>query len=122
MQISRILGDRVLVSLISSTNTTRAGIVLPDRAAHLQPKHGIVRDVGHLLTTEGEYRPCLRVSPGEIVVLPPKGGMEIDSNGERLFIYDSSDVLAVAIETVQDAKSEGIGRVAPVGAVDANSR
>lgn len=95
MQVERILGDRVLIAPITASNITRAGIVLPDQASNLQPKHGVVRDVGLLLTPEGKYQKCLRVDVGETVLLPPKGGLEIDADGERLVVYDSGSVLAV---------------------------
>ena len=98
MQVDRILGDRVLIAPIASSNITKSGIVLPDKAAHLQPKHGVVRGVGLLLTPQGHYKHCLRVEVGEIVLLPPKGGLEIDADGERLVVYDSGDVLAVVKE------------------------
>ena len=109
MQVDRILGDRVLIAPIPAANITRSGIVLPDRAAHLQPKHGVVIAVGNLLTAAGQYKPCLNVEKGDMVLLPPKGGLEIDADGVRMAIYDSSDVLATLKETVAIGSSEGLG-------------
>lgn len=119
MKVERILGDRVLVQLLDSRKTTRTGIVLPDRAESQQPRHGIVRSVGSLLTPDGKYEKCLRVDVGEIVLLPPggKAGLEIDSDGELLWVYDSASVLAVLTETEYDRKEAGGGRFSPAGEV-----
>lgn len=130
MEISRILGDRVLVSLLDSPKATRSGVAIPDWVSRLEPKRGIVRDVGSLLTPEGKYKKCVRAVPGETVLLRPNGGMEIDADGERLFVYEADDVLAVVIDKRwQDADAEGFGRgsqAAPGGSrgdgeVDVNS-
>ena len=99
MQVDRILGDRVLIRLLGPTKATKSGIVLPDRAASLQPRYGVIVSVGNLLTPNGDYRMCLRVDVGEIVLLPPKGGFEIDSvDGGSLWVFSSDDVLAVVKE------------------------
>lgn len=95
MQVLRMLGDRILVKLDEAISVTRSGIVLPDKAANLQPRFGTVVDVGLLMKQDGEYSPCLKVQIGEKVILPPKGGMELDVDGDRLFVFDSSDALAV---------------------------
>ena len=95
MQVLRMLGDRILVKVDESLKVTRSGIVLPDKAANLQPRFGVVVNVGLLMKPDGSYSPCLNLAVGEKVVLPPKGGMEFDVEGERLFVFDSSDALAV---------------------------
>ena len=90
-----MLGDRILVSLNDAPRETRSGIVLPDASAAMQPRFGRVHSVGLLRGDSGDYAPCLRVNVGETVLLPPRGGFEIDADGERLFVFDSSDALAV---------------------------
>ena len=101
MKVKHVLGDRVMVRLLDCTKTTRGGIVLPDRSEQLQPRHGIVESVGCLLTPEGVYQKCVRVDIGDIVLLPPggKAGLEIDSDGERKWFYESSSVMAVLEDT-----------------------
>ena len=99
MQVDRILGDRVLIRLLSQTKATKSGIVLPDRAASLQPRYGVIVSVGSLLTPHGDYSMCLRVDVGELVLLPPKGGFEIDSaDAGSLWVFSADDVLAVVKE------------------------
>ena len=92
-----MLGDRVLVRINEQPRLTRSGIVLPDKSVTLQPRFGVVVDVGLLMKPDGSYSPCLNVSHGETVLLPPagRGGMDIDCDGELLTVFDSSDALAV---------------------------
>lgn len=95
MQIDRMVGDRVLVRVNEKPRSTRSGIVLPDKSLDLQPRFGVAVNVGLLMTPEGLYAPCVNVRDGETLLLPPRGGMEIDCDGDRLMVFDSSDVLAV---------------------------
>lgn len=111
MIIDRILGDRVLVRLLDAPKVTRSGIIIPDRSSHLQPRHGVVESVGFLLTPDGTYKKCLRVELNEIVLLPAhgRGGLEIDADGSRLWVFDSSDLLAVVKDTDYVRADEGRG-------------
>lgn len=105
MIVDRILGDRVLLKLSEAPKMTKSGIALPDRASHLQPRHGIVQAVGYVPSESAGYRPCLPINAGEMVVVPPKGGLELDVGGDRQWVFDAIDILAV----VKEGDNGGVG-------------
>ncbi len=88
------LGDRVLIKPEAAEQTTKSGIVLPDRAQE-KPHTGVVIAVGSgRITDEGKTIP-VQVKEGETVLYAKYGGTEIKIDGADYLIVRESDILAI---------------------------
>lgn len=89
----RPLGDRVILRVIESEETTKSGIVLPSSAKE-KPMQGEVLAVGSGEMVEGKKIP-LEVKVGDKVVYSKYAGTEIKMDGNEYLIVRQSDILAI---------------------------
>jgi chaperonin GroES len=89
----RPLGDRVVVSMLESEETTKSGIVLPGSAKE-KPQVAEVVAVGPGTVVDGkEIKMELKV--GDRVLMSKYAGTEVKFDGKEYTILKQSDILAV---------------------------
>lgn len=87
------LGDRVVIKMVETEETTKSGIVLPGTAKE-KPQVAEVVAVGPGGVIDGkEVKMELKV--GDRVITSKYAGTEVKFDGEELTILKQSDVLAV---------------------------
>ncbi len=89
------LGDRVLIKLLDSEETTKSGIVLPDTAKE-KPQEGEVLAVGPgKLMDNGTLAP-MPVKAGDVVLFAKYAGTELKRDGETYMLLSAErDILAI---------------------------
>jgi chaperonin GroES len=87
------LGDRIIIKVIESEETTKSGIVLPGTAKE-KPMQGEVLAVGSGEMVEGKKIP-LELKVGDKVIYSKYSGTEVKMDGNEYLILRQNDVLAV---------------------------
>ncbi|HOR86513.1 MAG TPA: co-chaperone GroES [Bacillota bacterium] len=87
------LGDRVIIKVIESEETTKSGIVLPGTAKE-KPMQGEVLAVGSGEMVDGKKIP-LELKVGDRVIYSKYSGTEVKMDGNEYLIVRQSDVLAI---------------------------
>jgi chaperonin GroES len=87
------LGDRIIIKVIESEETTKSGIVLPGTAKE-KPMQGEVLAVGSGEMVDGKKIP-LELKVGDKVIYSKYSGTEVKMDGNEYLIVRQSDVLAV---------------------------
>ncbi|OGY87786.1 MAG: co-chaperone GroES [Candidatus Kerfeldbacteria bacterium RIFOXYA2_FULL_38_24] len=83
------LGDRVLVKVLETAETTKSGIVLPASAKEKKAEGEI------LALGEGEKIKALKLNKGDKVLFGKYSGDEVEMEKEEYKILEYKDVLAV---------------------------
>lgn len=83
------LGDRVLIKVLETEETTASGIVLPDSAKEKKAEGEVVA-IGN-----GEDVTKLGLSVGDRVLYGKYSGDDIEADGEEFKILKDDEVLAV---------------------------
>ena len=87
------LGDRVVIRVIESEETTKSGIVLPGTAKE-KPMQGEILAVGSGEIVDGNKIP-LEVKVGDRVIYSKYAGTEVKMDGSEYLIIRQSDILAI---------------------------
>ncbi|HWR60898.1 MAG TPA: co-chaperone GroES [Clostridia bacterium] len=87
------LGDRVIIKVIESEETTKSGIVLPGTAKE-KPMQGEVLAVGSGEMVDGKKIP-LELKVGDKVIYSKYSGTEVKMDGNEYLIVRQSDILAI---------------------------
>lgn len=87
------LGDRVVIRVVESEETTKSGIVLPGTAKE-KPMQGEILAVGSGEMVDGKKVP-LELKVGDRVIYSKYAGTEVKMDGKEFLILRQSDVLAV---------------------------
>ena len=87
------LGDRIIIRVIESEETTKSGIVLPGTAKE-KPMQGEVLAVGSGEMVDGKKVP-LELKVGDKVIYSKYAGTEVKMDGTEYLILRQNDVLAV---------------------------
>ncbi|MDF2593513.1 MAG: 10 kDa chaperonin [Clostridia bacterium] len=87
------LGDRVVIKVIESEETTKSGIVLPGTAKE-KPMQGEVLAIGSGEIIDGKKVP-LEVKAGDKVIYSKYSGSEVKMDGNEYLIIRQSDILAI---------------------------
>lgn len=87
------LGDRVVIKMIESEETTKSGIILASSAKE-KPQIAEVLEVGPGTNVEGK-EVKMEVKKKDKVVVSKYSGTEIKYEGEDLIIVRQSDILAI---------------------------
>ena len=87
------LGDRIIIRVIESEETTKSGIVLPGTAKE-KPMQGEVLAVGLGEMVDGKKIP-LELKVGDKVIYSKYAGTEVKMDGTEYLILRQNDVLAV---------------------------
>jgi chaperonin GroES len=89
------LSDRVLVKALEETETTKAGIIIPDTVEKEKPEKGEVVAIGPGKLMENGQRSAMSVKPGDKVLFKKYSPDEFKVDGQKLLILEESDILAV---------------------------
>ncbi len=87
------LGDRVVLKVLPSEETTKSGIVLPGTAKEKQIQ-GEILAVGSGEIVDGKKVP-LELKVGDKVIYSKYAGTEVKIDGEEFLVLRQSDVLAI---------------------------
>jgi chaperonin GroES len=87
------LGDRVVIKVMESEETTKSGIVLPGTAKE-KPMQGEVLAIGSGEMIDGKKVP-LEVKVGDKVIYSKYSGSEVKMDGNEYLIIRQSDILAI---------------------------
>ena len=87
------LGDRVVIKMLESEETTKSGIVLPGTAKE-KPQMAEVIEVGPGGTVDGK-EVKMEVKAGDKVIYSKYAGTEVKLDGDEFIIVRQSDILAV---------------------------
>ena len=87
------LGDRVVIKVVESEETTKSGIVLPGTAKE-KPQMAEVLAVGPGGVVDGKEIK-MEVKVGDRVIYSKYAGTEVKLDGEEYIIVRQSDILAV---------------------------
>ncbi len=87
------LGDRVVIKMLESEETTKSGIVLPGSAKE-KPQVAEVVAVGPGAVVDGK-EVKMEVKVGDKVLMSKYAGTEVKFDGEEYTILKQSDILAV---------------------------
>ncbi|TDQ35231.1 co-chaperone GroES [Aureibacillus halotolerans] len=88
------LGDRIIIELVESEESTASGIVLPDSAKE-KPQEGKVVAVGAGNVKDNGERVALEVSEGNRIIFSKYAGTEVKYQGTEYLIIRESDILAI---------------------------
>ncbi len=91
--VIRPLGERVVIKMLETEETTKSGIVLPGSAKE-KPQVAEVVAVGPGGIVDGEWTD-MALSVGDKILISKYAGTEVKIDGEELTILKQSDVLAV---------------------------
>jgi len=86
------LGDRVVIKMLESEETTKGGIILAG-AAKEKPQMAEVIAVGPGLVEDGKVIP-MEVSVGDKVLMSKYAGTEVKIDGNEYIILSQKDILA----------------------------
>lgn len=87
------LGDRVLVKVSASEETTAGGILLPDTAKE-KPQVGEITAVGPGKRNDDGSRQAPEVSAGDKVLYSKYAGTDIKLGGDEYVLLSEKDILA----------------------------
>lgn len=87
------LGDRVVVKMVESEETTKSGIILTSSAKE-KPQIAKVIEVGPGIDVDGKTVK-MEVSKNDKVVVSKYAGTEIKYEGEDYIILRQGDILAI---------------------------
>lgn len=87
------LGDRVVIKVVESEETTKSGIVLPGTAKE-KPMQGEILAVGSGEIVDGKKVP-LELKVGDRVIYSKYAGTEVKMDGKEFLILRQNDVLAI---------------------------
>ena len=89
------LGDRVVIKMVETEETTKSGIVLPGSAQE-KPHQGEVVAVGsgYVSQATGQRIP-LEIKVGDKIVYGRNAGIGVKFDGEELLLMSESEVLVV---------------------------
>lgn len=87
------LGDRVLIKMVESEETTKSGIILSSGAKE-RPQIAEVLEVGPGTEKDGKLLE-MKVKKGDKVIVNKYAGTEIKYEGEDLIIVRQEDILAI---------------------------
>jgi len=90
------LGERVVIKMLESEETTKSGIVLPGTAKE-KPQVAEVIEVGPGGMVDGK-EVKMEVKVGDKVLISKYAGTEVKLDGEEYTILSQSDILAVVCE------------------------
>lgn len=95
--IVRPLGDKVLVSVKSSTDgqQTKSGIIIPETINKERPEEGVVVAVGEGRRLDNGQILPLRIKVGDRIVFSKYGPDEIKIDDQEYLIVSESNILAV---------------------------
>ena len=88
------LGNRVVIKMLESEETTKSGIILAGNAQE-KPQFAEVVEVGPGLEIDGKPEKML-VKKGDKVVVNKYAGTEVKYEGEDYIIVKQDDILAIA--------------------------
>jgi len=88
------LGDRVVVKVLPSEETTKSGIVIPDTVKE-KPQEGEVVAVGSGRVLESGQKVELEVKAGDRVFYSKYAGNEIKVSGQEYLILNERDILGI---------------------------
>ena len=89
----RPLGDKVVIKMVESEETTKSGIVLPGTAKE-KPQYAEVVAVGPGGVVDGK-EVTMEIKVGDKVLLSKYAGTEVKLDGVEYTILRQSDILAV---------------------------
>ncbi|NLU28156.1 MAG: co-chaperone GroES [Hungateiclostridium thermocellum] len=89
----RPLGDRVVVKMVETEETTKSGIVLPGSAKE-KPQVAEVVAVGPVTVVDGK-EVKMEVKVGDKVIISKYAGTEVKFDGQEYTILRQNDILAV---------------------------
>jgi chaperonin GroES len=87
------LGDRVVVKMLESQETTKSGIVLPGTAKE-KPQEAVIEAVGPGGTVDGKAV-VMEVKVGQKVLIGKYSGTEVKIDGQEYTILKQGEILAV---------------------------
>ena len=87
------LGDRVVIKMLESEETTKGGIILAG-AAKEKPQMAEVLAVGPGATEDGKLIP-MEVKVGDKVLMSKYAGTEVKIDGNEYIILSQKDILAI---------------------------
>lgn len=87
------LGDRVVIKMLETEETTKSGIVLPGTAKE-KPQMAEIISVGTGAIVDGKLVP-MEVKPGDKVLISKYAGTEIKFDGIEYTILKQGDILAI---------------------------
>jgi len=93
----RPLGDRVVVRPLTSDDTTKSGILIPDTAKE-KPQEGLVLAAGPGAVLEDGKRGAMDVKKGDKVLYAKYAGTEFKLDGDDLLIVSQKDILAIVVD------------------------
>lgn len=88
------LGDRVIIELVESEETTASGLILPDSAQE-KPQEGKVVAVGTGRVLDNGEKVALEVAEGDHIIFSKYAGTEVKYQGNEYLILRESDILAI---------------------------
>ena len=89
MQIKPV-GDRILVTVLEDTNTTKSGIVLPETSEKQKKSEGEVIEIG-----TGEKIGKLNLKVGSIVMFGKYAGDEVEIDKTEHRFLKEEDILGI---------------------------
>lgn len=87
------LHDKVLVKRISSEETTKGGIIIPDSAKE-KPMEGQIVAIGNGKLIDGKVTP-LQVKTGDRVLFAKYAGTEVKLDGQEHLILSEDEILGI---------------------------
>jgi chaperonin GroES len=88
------LGNHVLLQRSSPEDTSKGGIILPEKAKE-KPKEGKIVAVGNGKVMEDGKRAKIQVQAGDRVLFNSYAGTEVKVGGAEYIVMEESEILAI---------------------------
>ncbi len=89
------IGGHIVVEPDMVETKTAAGIIIPDTAQKERSERGVVIAVGAGKLLENGQRQAIEVAVGQTVLFKKYAPDEVEMDGKKYLIIDSSDVMAI---------------------------
>ncbi len=99
------LGDKIIARVLSESNTTKGGIILPDTAKEKPLEAEVVAVGPGKLLDNGKLTP-MEVKKGDIIVYSKYAGNEIKIGDDDYIILREDEALAIIDKSKTEKKSK----------------
>ena len=89
------LGDNIIVKAVSSEETTKSGIILPETVDKEKPEQGEVIAVGPGKMLDNGQRAPMEVKPGDRIIFKKYSPDEFKLDNKEVLVLSQSEVIAI---------------------------
>jgi len=90
-----LFGSRILVDILKPSDKSKGGVLLPGSVKEGSFKKAIVRKIGQGTVMDDGTFVAPIVDVGDQIILPVTVGVEMEIDGEKLYLVNERDIIGV---------------------------